>query len=170
MLYTVENCDSRYGAIRSAVSRVRRDNVGCKPKYKNAAELSEAVDKFFEDCKGHTITDSKGVIITDKNGVPVIIGAHPPTVTGLALALGFKTRQSLLDYQARSDKFNDIITVAKSRCEEYAERRLYDRDGVNGAKFSLTNNFKGWREKPLEDTSDALSKLDEVLSKIGGGE
>ena len=170
MLYTVENCDSRYGAIRSAVSRVRRDNVGCKPKYKNAAELSEAVDRFFEDCKGHTITDSNGVIITYKNGVPVIIGAHPPTVTGLALALGFKTRQSLLDYQARSDKFNDIITVAKSRCEEYAERRLYDRDGVNGAKFSLTNNFKGWREKPLEDTSDTLSKLDEVLSKIGGGE
>ena len=121
--------------------------MGCKPKYKNAAELSEAVDKFFEDCKGHIITDSNGVIITDKNGVPVIIGAHPPTVTGLALALGFKTRQSLLDYQARSDKFNDIITVAKSRCEEYAERRLYDRDGVNGAKFSLTNNFKGWREK-----------------------
>lgn len=170
MLYTVENCDSRYGAIRSAVSRVRRDNVGCKPKYKNAAELSEAVDRFFEDCKGHTITDSNGVIITYKNGVPVIIGEHPPTVTGLALALGFKTRQSLLDYQARSDRFNDIITVAKSRCEEYAERRLYDRDGVNGAKFSLTNNFKGWREKPLEDTSDALSKLDEVLSKIGGGE
>ena len=170
MLYTVENCDSRYGAIRSAVSRVRRDNVGCKPKYKNAAELSEAVDRFFEDCKGHTITDSNGVIITDKNGAPVIIGGHPPTVTGLALALGFKTRQSLLDYQARSDKFNNIITVAKSRCEEYAERRLYDRDGVNGAKFSLTNNFKGWREKPLEDTSDALSKLDEVLSKIGGGE
>lgn len=144
--------------------------MGCKPKYKNAAELSEAVDKFFEDCKGHTITDSNGVIITDKNGAPVIIGAHPPTVTGLALALGFKTRQSLLNYQARSDKFNDIITVAKSRCEEYAERRLYDRDGVNGAKFSLTNNFKGWREKPLEGTSDALSKLDEVLSKIGGGE
>lgn len=164
MLYTVENCDSRYGVIRSAVSRVRRDNVGCKPKYKNAAELSEAVDKFFEDCKGHTITDSNGVVITYKNGVPVIIGAHPPTVTGLALALGFKTRQSLLDYQARSDKFNDIITVAKSRCEEYAERRLYDRDGVNGAKFSLTNNFKGWREKPPEDedTDTEIRIVDDV--------
>lgn len=42
----------------------------------------------------------------------MIVGAHPPTVTGLALALGFKTRQSLLNYQARSDKFNDIITEA----------------------------------------------------------
>lgn len=146
MLITVENCDSRYGVILSAVF-VGRDNVGCKPKYKNAAELSEAVEKYFEDCKGHAVTDSDGEVATNKYGVPIIIGSHPPTVTGLALALGFKTRQSLLDYQAKSAAFNDIITVAKSRCEEYAESRLYDRDGVNGAKFSLTNNFKGWREK-----------------------
>lgn len=133
--------------------------------------MSAAIEEYFKDCEGHVLTDSGGkTVVYDKNGEPVIVGAHPPTVTGLALALGFKTRQSLLNYQARSDKFNDIITVAKSRCEEYAERRLYDRDGVNGAKFSLANNFKGWREKPLEDTSDALSKLDEVLSKIGGGE
>lgn len=140
-------------------------------RYKSAAEMSAAIEEYFRDCEGHVLTDSSGkTVVYDRNGEPVIVGAHPPTVTGLALALGFKTRQSLLNYQARSDKFNDIITVAKSRCEEYAERRLYDRDGVNGAKFSLTNNFKGWREKPLEDTSDALSKLDEVLSKIGGGE
>lgn len=150
------------------LSLLRGDNVGCKPKYKNAAELSEAVEQYFEDCKGHTVTDSNGEIVTNKYGTPVIVGSHPPTVTGLALALGFRTRQSLLDYQARSAAFNDIITIAKSRCEEYAESRLYDRDGVNGAKFSLTNNFKGWREKPVEDNTEALSKLDEVLSKIGG--
>ena len=31
--------------------------------------------------------------------------------------------------------------------EQYAEMRLFDRDGANGAKFSLANNFKGWAEK-----------------------
>lgn len=137
-------------------------------RYKTAAEMSAAIEEYFKDCEGHILTDSSGKTLYNKNGEPVIVGAHPPTVTGLALALGFKTRQSLLNYQARSDKFNDIITVAKSRCEEYAESRLYDRDGVNGAKFSLTNNFKGWREKPAEDNNEALSKLDEVLSRIGG--
>lgn len=133
-------------------------------RYKSAAEMSAAIEKYFEDCNGHVLTDSSGKTVYDKNGEPVIVGAHPPTVTGLALALGFKTRQSLLNYQARSDKFNDIITVAKSRCEEYAERRLYDRDGVNGAKFSLTNNFKGWREKPLEDedTDTEIRIVDDV--------
>lgn len=133
-------------------------------RYKSAAEMSAAIEEYFKDCEGHVLTDSSGKTIYDKNGEPVIVGTHPPTVTGLALALGFKTRQSLLNYQARSDKFNDIITVAKSRCEEYAERRLYDRDGVNGAKFSLTNNFKGWREKPLEDedTDTEIRIVDDV--------
>ena len=115
--------------------------------------MSEAIEKYFKDCEGKALTDEDGNAVTDKYGAPVIIGAHPPTVTGLALWLGFKTRQSLLNYQARTATFNDILTVAKSRCEEYAERRLYDRDGFNGAKFSLTNNFKGWRDKPEEEQS-----------------
>ena len=137
-------------------------------KYSSAEEMSEAIDKYFEDCDGHPLTDENGDVVTDKYGTPIIVGAHPPTVTGLALWLGFKTRQSLLDYQSRNNAFNDVLTRAKSRCEEYAERRLYDRDGVNGAKFSLMNNFKGWREKPAEDNTAALDKLDEVLAKIGG--
>ncbi len=56
--------------------------------------------------------------------------------------------------------------TVKSRCEEYAERRLYDRDGVNGAKFSLANNFKGWRDKPEDKTEDPeLPKLYSALTE-----
>ena len=137
-------------------------------KYRSAEEMSEAIDKYFEDCEGHPLTDETGDIVVDKYGNPIIVGSHPPTVTGLALWLGFKTRQSLLDYQSRNNAFNDVLTRAKSRCEEYAERRLYDRDGVNGAKFSLKNNFKGWSESPNSSDEDALAKLDEVLKRIGG--
>ena len=128
--------------------------------------MSEAIEKYFKDCEGRPLTDENGDIVYSKNGNPVIVGTHPPTVTGLALWLGFKTRQSLLNYQARSKAFDDILTVAKSRCEEYAESRLYDRDGVNGAKFSLMNNFKGWKNNPSEDDSEAIEKLDRVLEKI----
>ena len=137
-----------------------------KLKYQTAKEMSEAIEKYFKDCEGHPLTDENGDIVYSKNGNPVIVGTHPPTVTGLALWLGFKTRQSLLNYQARSKAFDDILTVAKSRCEEYAESRLYDRDGVNGAKFSLMNNFKGWKNNPSEDDSEAIEKLDRVLEKI----
>ena len=41
----------------------------------------------------------------------------------------------------------DTITRAKTRIEQYAEERLFDKDGANGAKFSLANNFEGWKEK-----------------------
>lgn len=121
------------------------------------------MDAYFADCEGRPLTDESGEVVLNKNGSPVIVGAHPPTVTGLALWLGFKTRQSLLNYQHRSDKFNDILTVAKSKCEEYAERRLFDRDGVNGAKFSLANNFKGWSEKPENNSeSQEVHIIDDI--------
>ena len=125
--------------------------------------MQEAVDTYFTDCEGRPLKDESGEVVLNKNGSPVIVGAHPPTVTGLALWLGFKTRQSLLNYQHRSDRFNDILTVAKSKCEEYAERRLFDRDGVNGAKFSLANNFKGWSEKPENNSeSQEVRIIDDI--------
>jgi hypothetical protein len=53
----------------------------------------------------------------------------------------------LLNYQGEPE-YLDTIMRAKAKVEEYAERRLFDKDGANGAKFSLANNFKSWREKP----------------------
>ncbi len=117
------------------------------PNFKTAEELREAVADYFNDCGGQPLTDENGEPVRDKNGVPVTVGAHPPTVAGLALRLGFKTRRELLNYRDDPNTFDDIIAAAVTRCEEYAESRLYDRDGVNGAKFSLVNNFDGWQEK-----------------------
>lgn len=131
-------------------------------KYKTVEELQAAIDAYFEDCQGKPLVDDKGNAATDKYGEPVIVGAHPPTVTGLALALGFTNRQSLLNYQGKK-QFLDTITRAKSRCEAYAESRLFDRDGARGAQFSLEHNFK-WSG----EDSTALQKLDELLDKIGG--
>jgi hypothetical protein len=97
-------------------------------------------------CEGKPFLDDEGEPVMDKNGKHVIVGSKPPTVTGLALALGFNTRLSLIQYQGRPE-FVNTITRAKARIEEYAEARLFDRDGVQGAKFSLSNNFNGWAEK-----------------------
>lgn len=119
---------------------------GRPPKYKKREEIDGLIDKYFEECKGEPLIVD-GVVATDKHGYPIIIGAKPPTVTGLALALGFTSRQSLLNYQGKAE-FVDSITRAKALIEEYVEGRLFDKDGVKGAIFSLSNNFKGWKEKP----------------------
>lgn len=125
--------------------------------------MQERIDEYFARCAGEMLRDEDGQPIYDKWGQPVMINVRPPTVTGLALALGFTTRQALLNYQAKP-RFVDTITRAKSRCEEYAESRLYDRDGSRGAMFSLTNNFKGWSNNPQPyGDSDALKKAKELL-------
>lgn len=56
------------------------------------------------------------------------------------------SRQSLLNYSGK-EEFFDTIMRAKRKCEVYAEEQLFDKNGVNGAKFSLANNFEGWKEK-----------------------
>lgn len=84
-------------------------------------------------------------------------------MTGLALALGFTTRQALINYQAKR-AFVDTVTRAKARCEEYAERRLYDRDGSRGAEFSLRHNFR-WADPGGED-DDTLKKIGEILKGV----
>ena len=129
-------------------------NNGSKPKYTSADEITGLIDAYFKECEGHHYVDpNTGNPVYDKYGYPVIVGKKPPTVTGLALALGFTNRVSLLNYQAKAE-FREVITKAKSRIEQYTEERLFDKDGANGAKFSLQANFKGWKEEKA-DTSNS---------------
>ena len=129
-------------------------------KYETVEELQAAIDAYFIECEGTPLLDRKGNVVTDKFGEPVIVGAHPPTVTGLALALGFTGRKQLLDYQGRK-AFCNAVTRAKARCEAYAEERLFDRNGTNGAQFSLKCNF-GWNDKVSADTDGEVRIVDDL--------
>ena len=135
-------------------------------KYKTVDELQAAIDQYFEDCRGKPLLDEHGDPRLDKYGNPIIADAHPPTVPGLAYALGVSSRQSLLNYQGLK-QFVDAITRSKLYIESYTEERLFDRDGVNGAKFSLVNNFRGWRERPADESEqDALRKGGSLLDGV----
>lgn len=109
-------------------------------------ELQRRIDQYFEDCDGKILRDKDGNPVRNKDGKIIRDDRKPYTITGLALAIGFNSRQSLLNYQEKPEFF-DTIMRAKARVERYAEERLYDNNGANGAKFSLANNFKGWTEK-----------------------
>lgn len=143
---------------------------GRPPKYTSVEEMQEKIDSYFSACAGAPYLDEAGRPMQDKAGrILYRTPPTPPTVTGLALWLGFTGRQALLDYQARP-AFADTITRAKSRVEEYTERRLFDRDGVRGAIFSLTNNFQGWKEKPTRSEGDPTADmvaLADILSRSG---
>ena len=86
-------------------------------KYDNVADLEAGIDAYFAE--------------RDDSG-------RPYTMTGLALALNIDAR-TLTNYGQNEDYF-PAIHRARQKCVGYAEDRLYDKDGVNGAKFTLTNN------------------------------
>lgn len=145
----------------------RRTGAGRPPRYRSRAELKEKIEAYFKDCEGEPVEDPEtGRPMIDKRGNQVYAGRRPPTVTGLALALGFATRKSLLEYEAKP-QFADLITRAKSRIEMYAEERLYDRDGCMGARFNLRNNFRGWDDESRGDGAD-IEDLSPLVDLLGG--
>ena len=150
--------------------------VGRPPKYKNKEEIEEKIDAYFQKCEGEILKDEDGNTIFNKFGNPIIINQHPPTVTGLALALGFTSRLDLLRYQGKKE-FCNTITRAKTMVEAYTEERLFDRDGSNGAQFSLRNNFSGWNEKQVTelDAEEQRARIEQIKAntdrlKSGGND
>lgn len=143
-----------------------KEKCGRTPKYKNADEIKEIIENYFEACKGEQLEDNDGKFIYDKYNQPVWINRKVPTVTGLALALGFTSRQALLNYQAKPE-FVDTVTRAKAMVEEYTESRLFDRDGARGAEFSLRCNFR-WNAKQSENDSEIekIAEADKVIIAI----
>lgn len=120
--------------------------AGRPPMFTSAEEMQKLIDEYFEECDGKVLLDEEGKPMRNKDGKIIRDDRRPYTITGLALALGFNSRTTLLNYEGK-EEFMDTIMRAKSRVERYAEERLYDKHGSNGAKFSLANNFKGWTEK-----------------------
>ena len=114
--------------------------MGRKPTFTSAEEMQEKIDAYFASCEPELLRDGDGTPMLNKNGEPVYVGGRPMTIQGLALALGFTSRQSLLNYKAKRE-FVDTVTRARLRVEQYAAERLFDRDAQRGAQFTLAYDF-----------------------------
>lgn len=120
--------------------------AGGRPRvYANESELSEAVDKYFVHIQGLRIqkVDEKGNIEESWERYP-----EPATITGLALFLGFESRQSIYDYESNGE-FSYIIKNARLRVECEYEKRLSTAQSPTGAIFALKN--MGWKDKQEMD-------------------
>ena len=114
--------------------------MGRKPTFTSAEEMQEKIDAYFASCEPELLRDGDGTPMLNKNGEPVYVGGRPMTIQGLVLALGFTSRQSLLNYKAKRE-FVDTVTRARLRVEQYAAERLFDRDAQRGAQFTLAYGF-----------------------------
>lgn len=140
-------------------NRNKKKLGGRPPKYTKAEEMVNKINRYFESCFTAQ-RNRNGEIIIDENGNILKTQTRPFTISGLADALDM-SRQSLLNY-SQKEEFFDTIMRAKRKCEVYAEESLFYKASVNGAKFSLANNFEGWKDKQEIKHTGNL-KLEDVL-------
>lgn len=86
------------------------------------------IEEYFEEC-----TASAG----EEKSAKV---SRPPTLTGLALALGFNSRSELLEFRG-SKRDTELIENAKLRIENFNEEKLFEKDYARSAIFNLTNSY-----------------------------
>lgn len=85
---------------------------------------------------------------------------EPVTWTGLALFMGFSSRQSIDEYQKYTE-FSDSVKKAKTFVEWHYEMRLCG-DKPTGAIFALKN--MGWADKQQLEHSGASVKVDATMT------
>lgn len=122
-------------------------SLGGRPRiYETEEALQEAVTGYFEYIKGE-----KQSMVADGGLVQEIWvrNPEPATITGLALFLGFESRQSIYDY-AKDGRFSYIVKSAQLRVECEYEKKL-SGNTPTGSIFALKN--MGWKDKTESDVN-----------------
>lgn len=113
-----------------------------QPIFKTATKLASKVDAYFSYIDGEYHLENvagKEKKITDRE-------AEPATLAGLALFLGFNSRQDFEDYE-QNGEFSHVLKRSRLRVEALYERKLHQQS-PSGAIFAL-KSF-GWKEKADE--------------------
>jgi hypothetical protein len=123
---------------------------GAPRQFKSPEDMQMVIDDYFESCFQEftvAIKDDEGKKIGERLLKKQV---EPFTITGLALALNL-TRQGVLNYEGR-EEFVDTVKRAKLKCENYAEKTLFNGQGATGPIFNLINNY-GWKNTTQQEIS-----------------
>lgn len=130
--------------------------AGGRPKhFENEQELQSKIEEYFIWLQG----DFENVEKRNEEDEPYlerVYSRYPedPTITGLALYLGFESRQSVYDYE-KSGEFSYTVKRARLHIENSYEKDLRSKH-YTGAIFAL-KNF-GWSDKQeIDHTSKGES-------------
>ena len=144
-------------------------NSFLRKRYTDPKELQERVNAYFDSCFG--VRYYKGHPMYDIEGEPLIGQIEPFTLSGLARYLGI-CRNTLKNYELKSKaglippEYYEIIQDARMRVQEYAEKRLYDRDGSTGARFVLEAGFGWMTEKDRKELKQSKERIKVTQEKL----
>ena len=116
----------------------KNKKVGRPRKIKSAAEFCRLANAYLNECEAQ--------------------GARP-LLTGLILALGLSSRESLDNYAQRPE-FAEVVQMAKLNIEMSYEKMLAGGGNTSGAVFAL-KNFR-WSDKHEVEHSGGLLLKDLV--------
>jgi len=125
---------------------------GRPPVFSSTEEAEKKISEYWDYIQGE-FTEKEVEVKTKKGTKTKKIkewSRHPehPTITGLALFLGFESRQSFYDYESKGE-FTYAIKRARLAIEKRYEQVLFSTTPT-GAIFAL-KNF-GWRDKQEIET------------------
>lgn len=110
----------------------------------NVEEIQRKIDLYFESLE-RTVGDD--IVVDD------------PTFSGLALALGYSSRQSLWENSKSNKPISLPLKKAMLRIEESYEKALRFQT-CTGAIFALKN--RGWADKSEVAHSGSVTIIDDV--------
>ena len=137
-----------------AKQRYTRDNPGQPPIFDTPEAMQLKIDEYFEYMEPKILKDDKGQVLTDRNGKPVYEKYKKPSVVGLALYLGYASRQSLYDND--KGEFSYIIKRAKARIEEKVLMNTSEGDVPTALGIFLLKQF-GYTDKQEIQHSGEMS-------------
>lgn len=131
---------------------------GRPPKISDVQVMQKKIEDYFSNCPDFIIMTAFNKI----DGEFVEYKKCTPTMTGLALHLGFVSRKAMYDYENKP-QFSDTIKKARLRIEHEYEKQLYI-DKCTGAIFAL-KNF-GWKDKTETEITAAESTQETFLKHL----
>ena len=118
--------------------------AGKPRKYKTKEELEAKIDEYFNQCEPEYAKDEECEIIVTKQG-PIIKNLNAPSLTGLALYLGYASRQSIYDNE-NIEEYSYTIKRSKMKVEEWLYQHSVDGTMPPAVGIFLLKNF-GWTDK-----------------------
>lgn len=134
--------------------------AGRPVKYKTAEELEDLINEYFDSKVPEYVFGPDGKLVTNSKGTP-IIKANPPTITGLALHLGFNSRGTIYEYEKKNDEFSDAIKKARLRCECYAEEMMLSGSCHPAGPIFALKNY-GWSDQQEIKHSGQVTIVDDI--------
>lgn len=129
----------------------KRKKAGRPPKNNpdDVKAIQKKIDDYFDSL------ESRDADIPDR----------PPTFSGLALSLGYCSRQQLWEHGKSNEPISLPLKKAMLRIESYAETKAYGKNPA-GPIFVLKN--RGWTDRAVEEESkDNTIKI--IVERNGHG-